>query len=193
MSFMWKAKTSLSRSTSAASAAPLSSVLGGFSGRQVASIQFNGGCCPGGIKGQRHWRLLLLFVPLVIYSCASHKVNHPLSLTVHAPLSAREKSVAALFILNQFLCSDSVTLECASCWFYDLSVTNMRNVVTKVDLYAASASLHTSHVAAHCYYLLPICLKDSVCFPPSSTINLTRHVGTFVTHFFDPTQSDNFL
>lgn len=102
MSFMWKAKTSLSRSTSA-SAAPLSSVLGGFSGRQVASIQFNGGCCPGGIKGQRHWRLLLLFVPLVIYSCASHKVNHPLSLTVHAPLSAREKSVAAVFIFNQFL------------------------------------------------------------------------------------------
>lgn len=103
MSFMWKAKTSLSRRTSA-SAAPLSSVLGGFSGRQVASIQFNGGCCPGGINGQRHWRLLLLFVPLVIYSCASHKVNHPLSLTVHTLLSAREKSVAALFRFNQFLC-----------------------------------------------------------------------------------------
>lgn len=74
-------KTSLSRSTSAAGA-PLSSVLGGFADGQVASIQFNGGCCPGGIKGQRHWRVLLLFVQLVIYSCASHKVNHPLSHTV---------------------------------------------------------------------------------------------------------------
>lgn len=105
MSFMWKAKTSLSRSTSA-SAAPLSSVLGGFSGRA------------GGFNPIQRWLLsrrnqrtkalekgfLLLFVPLVIYSCASHKVNHPLSLTLHAPLSAREKSAAALFIFNHFLC-----------------------------------------------------------------------------------------
>lgn len=81
MSFMWKPKTSLSRSTSAAGA-PLSSGLGGFADGQVASIQFNSGCCPGGIKGQRHRRVLLLFVQLVIYSCASHKVNHPLSHTV---------------------------------------------------------------------------------------------------------------
>lgn len=62
MSFMWKAKTSLSHSTSA-SAVPLSSQLGGFSGRQVASIQFSGGCCPGGIKGQRHWRVFAPFCP----------------------------------------------------------------------------------------------------------------------------------
>lgn len=103
MSFMWKPKTSSSRSTSAAGA-PLSSVLGGFADGQVASIQFNGGCCPGGIKGQRHWRVLLLFVQLVIYSCASHKVNHPLFHTVtllFPPI--REQSEAGVFIFNQLL------------------------------------------------------------------------------------------
>lgn len=30
---------------------------GGFADGQVASIQLNRGCCPGGIKGQRHYRL----------------------------------------------------------------------------------------------------------------------------------------
>lgn len=197
MSFMWKAKTSLSRSTSA-SAAPLSSVLGGFSGRQVASIQFNGGCCPGGIKGQRHWRVLLLFVPLVIYSCASHKVNHPLSLTVHAPLSAREKSVAAVFIFNQFLYMKNNrwllnVLAVDFLIFHHVSPCCTKWTGENGNKSTLILPLHTSPVAAHCYYLQPICLKDSVFFPPSSTINLARHVGTFVTHFFDPTQSDNFL
>lgn len=59
---------------------------GGFADRQVASIQFYRGCCPRGIKGQRHYRVFsfFFFVEPLIYSCASHKVNPPslsLSLT----------------------------------------------------------------------------------------------------------------
>lgn len=195
MSFMWKPKTSSSHSTSAAGA-PLSSVLGGFTDGQVASIQFNGGCCPGGIKGQRHWRVLLLFVQLVIYSCASHKVNHPLSHTVTLLFHPiREQSGAGLFIFNQLLynqknqISPSRKHQLLTPWFiWHLHVPLCCTINTWKKVWHRAEEIHilpphTFLVAVHCYYLQPICLKASV-FPPSSTINLAQHVGTFVTHFF---------
>ena len=77
---------------------------GGFADRQVASIQFYRGCCPRGVKGQRHYGVFssFFFVEPVIYSCASHKVNPPslsLSLSLshtHSLFPIREESGAAV-------------------------------------------------------------------------------------------------